>query len=105
MERKKEEWKRKIEGLDKEMIKWKWTSNRGDKWDGTYEGEVKDNQPHGLGKWKGDNGKMKIEGEWKDGHINGKAVQNWSGYRDEYEAKDGKYNGKLIRYYDDGIRS
>ena len=28
MERKKEEWKRKIEGLDKEMIKWKWTSNR-----------------------------------------------------------------------------
>ena len=48
---------------------------------------------------------MKVQGEWKDGHINGKAVQNWSGYRDEYEAKDGKYNGKLIRYYDDGIRS
>ena len=94
-----------MEGIKKKEIKWKWEYNLGDKSDGKYEGEVKDNKPHGLGKWVSDDGEWTVEGEWKDGQLNGKAVQNWSdGNRQEYEAKDGKHNGKLIRYCNDGDR-
>ena len=80
-----------MEGIEKKKIKWQWTANNGSKYNGNYEGQVKDNQPHGLGKWVRDDGKQTVEGEWKDGQLNGKAVVNWSdGDRSEYEAKDGK---------------
>ena len=89
--------------MEKKKIKWEWKEMNG-----TYEGEVKgwmSSHPHGVGRWTRDDGKQTVEGEWKDGKGNGKAVRNWSdGDRDEYEAKDGKYNGKYITYYDDGRR-
>ena len=89
-----------MEGIEKKEIKWEWEGMNGN-----YEGEVKNNQPHGLGKWVKDDGKWTVEGEWKDGQLNGKAVENLSnGDRYEYEAKDGKVNGKFIRYYNDGSR-
>lgn len=32
-----------------------------------YEGELKDNKPHGQGKFYYENGNLKYDGEWKDG--------------------------------------
>ena len=84
-----------MESIEKKKIKWK---------KGTFEGEVKDEKPHGVGKWKSDDGNITIEGEWKDSRLDGKAVEKWNGNRKEYEAKDGKYNGKCIQYYNDGSR-
>ena len=55
MERKKEEWRKKMEGMEKKKIEWEWTAHGGKKFEGNYEGEVKDGKPHGLGKWKRDN--------------------------------------------------
>ena len=90
MERTKEGWREKMEKVEKKEIKWQWTANNGKKFDGKYEGEAKNNKPHGLGKWANDDGYPTVEGEWKDGQLHGKAVENWDGTRDEYEAKDGK---------------
>ena len=42
MERKKEQWREKMEEIKKEKIKWIWTCNDRDKFKGIYEGEVKD---------------------------------------------------------------
>ena len=98
MERKKEEWRGKMEKMEKKKINWEWKDNYGDKRNGKYEGEVKNNKPHGLGKWKNDLNCPRAKGEWKDGQLNGKVVVNWDGIQDEYEAKDGKINGKFIRY-------
>ena len=85
--------------MEKKNIKWEWR-----RMNGNYEGEVKNNIPHGVGRWKSDDGKWTVYGEWKDGKQNGKTVVNHYGTREEYEAKDGKYNGKLIRYYNDRSR-
>ena len=104
---KKEEWKEKMEGMKKERIKWQWTDNWGTKLDGTYEGEVKNEKPHGQGKWKYDGlfSNKTVEGEWKDGLLHGKAVENnEDGNRDEYEAKEGKYDGKYITYMNGVVR-
>ena len=62
--------------MEKVNIKWKWTNNWGDKWDGEYEGQVKGGVPHGLGKWDGGGGTYTVEGEWEDGLLNGRVVQN-----------------------------
>ena len=62
--------------MEKENMKWKWTEN-----DGEYEGQVKGDVPHGLGKWKADYGNYTVEGEWEDGLLNGRVVQNWDGNR------------------------
>ena len=100
MERRREEWKEKLGGMEKKEIKWKWNRN-----DGTYGGEIKNEKPHGVGKWKDNDCDWIIEGEWKDGQLDGNTVQNWSdGDRYEYEVKDGRQNGKCIRYYKDGRR-
>ena len=97
MERAKEQWKKKEWRLmEKKKIEWKWESNWGDKYDGNYEGQVKDSRPHGLGKWKQDGGKWIVEGEWKDGQLNGMVVLSGVEYRAEYESMDGKVNGKCI---------
>ena len=104
MERKKEEWKEKVKGMEKKWIKWEWTANNGIKFNGMYAGEVKDEKPHGLGKWKRDGSHWTVEGEWKDGLLDGKAVENNIFGHDEYEAKDGKKNGKFMRYFVDGCR-
>ena len=45
-----------------------------------------------------------VEGEWKDGKVNGKVVRNLNGNREEYEAKDGRENGQFIRHSHDGRR-
>ena len=90
--------------MEKMWIKWDWTANNGIKFNGMYAGEVKDEKPHGLGKWKRDGSHWTVEGEWKDGLLDGKAVENNIFGHDEYEAKDGKKNGKFIRYFDDGCR-
>ena len=64
--------------MEKRNIKWEWTDNYGNKWDGEYEGQVKGGVPHGLGKWKRDGRNQTVEGEWEDGLLNGRVVQNWS---------------------------
>ena len=104
MERTREEREDRRKGMEKNDIKWEWANNYGHRWNGNYEGEVKDNKPHGLGRWKEYGQDHAVEGEWKDGQLNGRAIYNGHGYRNEYEAKDGKINGKYIRYYDDGDR-
>ena len=88
MEKKKDEWREKMKEMKREKIKWRLIGSNG-----TYEGEVKgwmSSHPHGVGKWTRDGDEVTVEGEWKDGLLNGKAVMNWDGYRDEYEARDGK---------------
>ena len=102
MERKKEEWRRKVEKMEKKKIRWEWTNNKGDKFNGDYEGEIQNNKPHGLGKWKDHNGKNTVEGEWKDDQLNGKVIVNASDFRFEYEVKNGKLNGKCIVSRDEG---
>ena len=89
--------------IEKQKIKWQLESRRGSKVNGEYEGEVKNGKPHGLGKWKWKN-KGTVEGEWKNGQLNGKVVYYGNEYRLEYEAKEGKKNGKLIQYKNDGDR-
>ena len=64
---------------------------------------MKSGVPHGLGKWKRDGRNHTVEGEWEDGLLNGRVVENYLGYH-EYEAKGGKRNGKFIRYLNDGGR-
>ena len=94
-----------MEKIKKETIKWEWENNWGEKGKGEYEGEVKKGKPNGLGKWKQDGDNSTIEGQWKDGKLNGKAVLNYSdGDRAEYEIKNGKINGKCILYMNDGGR-
>ena len=75
------ELKIKIEEDKKEII---------GKWDRMH--------PHGVGKWKYDD-RWNIEGEWKDGLLNGRVAMNSYGDRYEYEAKDGKHHGKYIGYF------
>ena len=68
---------------------------------------MENNKPHGIGKWKED-GWFKsnaIEGEWKDGCLNGKAIEYWNGNRYEYEIKNGKRNGKYLGYLSNGDRT
>ena len=75
-------WEEKKKKIEKRNIQWKWTDNYGDKVDGKYEGEVKGDVPHGLGKWKEDGSDATIEGEWEDGLLNGRVVQNYGEERD-----------------------
>ena len=75
-------WEEKKKTMEGRKIKWKWTDNYGNKWDGEYEGQVKGGVPHGLGKWKRDGGNYTVEGEWKDGLLNGRVVENYDGGRD-----------------------
>ena len=81
MARAKAGWEEKKKTMEKKNIKWEWTSNVGDKMDGKYEGEVKGDVPHGLGKYKGDGWDHIVEGEWEDGLLNGRVVVNWYGNR------------------------
>ena len=68
-------WEVKKKIMERRNIKWKWTTN---KYDGKYEGQVKGGVPHGLGKWKRDGGDWTVEGEWEDGLLNGRVVENYS---------------------------
>ena len=89
------------EGVEK--MEWEFKDNYGAKWEGEYEGEVEGGKPNGIGRWKRDGGNYIVEGEWKEGLLHGRAVQNYSdGDHREYEVKDGKLNGKHICYYADG---
>ena len=62
---------------------------------------MKDGEPHGLGKWKSKEYKLEVEGEWKDGELDGKAVKQLYDYLTYYEMKDGKIDGKCITRNDD----
>ena len=55
----------------------------GKKYGGSYEGQVKGDVPHGLGKWKRDGKNRTVEGEWEDGLLNGRVVEN-NYYGDRY---------------------
>ena len=33
--------------MEKKKIRWEWTNNKGDKFNGDYEGEIQNNKPHG----------------------------------------------------------
>ena len=64
---------------------------------------MKGDVPHGLGKWKRDDDRRTVEGEWQDGFLNGRVVANLSnGDYEYYEAQDEKVNGKSIWYKSDG---
>ena len=83
-----------------EKMKWEFTTNGGIKFEGEYEGQVKGGKPNGIGRWKWNGGNWIVEGEWKEGLLHGRAVENGRYYRHhrEYEVKDGKWNGKYISY-------
>ena len=107
MERIKGEWMERNEGMKKVNIRWEETVSDGIKVEGNYEGEAKDDKPHGLGKWKAKdrfNRDLAIEGEWKDGRLKGKVVGHWIWGHEEYEVKEGIKNGKFIQYNHDGNR-
>ena len=100
MKRAREEWEHKRKGMEVRDIEYKW---RGD--NGKYQGQLLNGRPHGLGKWERNDGNRTVEGEWKDGQLNGKAVVSWGdGSRQEYETKGGHINGKYIGYKGDGRR-
>ena len=71
-------WEEKKKKMAKVNMKWKWADKYGDKYDGWYEGQVKGGVPHGLGKWKRDGRNWTVEGEWEDGLLNGRVVENYS---------------------------
>ena len=82
---------------------WVYEGNNGRKWDGEFEGEVKDGQPNGVGRWSAKGGKWKVEGLWKEGKVHGKATTFYSSGRvEEYEKKDGKLDGNLLVYHGRG---
>ena len=78
MKNAKEGWEEKKKTMEKSNIKWEWTRNDGKKFDGSYEGQVKGDVPHGLGKWKQHGYNHTVEGEWEDGLLNGRVVANYS---------------------------
>ena len=67
-----------------------------------YVGQVKDNYPHGQGKWTyADTDEQKgrvYKGEWKEGWFHGQGMEYYTNERGlvnmEGEFKDGKLNGK-----------
>ena len=111
MQSTRKEWMERMATIQRQKIKWSWEDNAGTKYDGRYEGEIKDGRPHGLGKWEeeGNIWNRVVEGEWEDGLLNGRVIENWSLFgqlhRQEYEAKGGKRNGKFIQYTNDGSRA
>ena len=83
MQKVKAGWEEKKKTMEKKNMQWKFTINSESKLDGEYEGEVKGGVPHGLGKWKRDGGYNKtVEGEWEDGLLNGRVVENYYGGRE-----------------------
>ena len=82
----------------------KWRS-----YDGTYEGEVRQVKgkavPHGCGRWTGKlrEYKLIIEGEWKDGQVNGKAVNYYDdGEEVQWQTNNGWKCQKWIHFMKDG---
>ena len=64
---------------------------------------MKGGKPEGLGKWT--HVSDAIEGEWKDGKLNGKAVfyhsrKHW----EEFEVQEGKRDGRSIHHWKGGRR-
>ena len=51
----------KMQGIETTMG-WVYESTSGRKWNGEFEGEVKDAQPDGIGRWSVEGGKWKVEG-------------------------------------------
>lgn len=80
---------------------YKWETSSGIQWKSfgdkdtqdVYEGEVKDNQPNGLGILKGIDGSKYI-GEWLEGVYNGKGTLFLYGDKYVGDFKNGKYHGK-----------
>ena len=66
--------------------------------DGRYEGELKSQKPNGLGRWKQKEGKRVILGEWQNGMINGKAIEETDSVILLAEMKNGQYDGRFIKY-------
>lgn len=62
-------------------------------WDsGEYEGELKENVPHGYGIWLADSGDW-YEGEWKDGLYHGQGIFIWG---EEAKYPGAKYEGGFV---------
>ena len=72
----KQEWKEKMKKIKKERIRWEQESDQGRKFKGEYGGEIIKGKPNGIGTWKRDRDHSTVEGERKDGKLNGKAVFN-----------------------------
>ena len=99
----KKTWTESIEKIGKK-IKWGWIDNWGQKYNGEYQGSIENGKPNGFGRWKGNMSNNTIEGQWKDGQLHGKVVENSFGFREEYEVKNRKRNGKCIKCLKDGRR-
>ena len=67
----KARWEEKWKTMEMKNIQWKFSASGG-----KYEGQVKGGVPHGLGKWKADGQNWTVEGEWEDGLLNGRVVEN-----------------------------
>ena len=64
---------------------------------GVYDGKMKGDSPHGIGRWLNFDGKRKVKAEWKDGLKDGIVVETVCQHHHLYQARKGKPHGKYIR--------
>ena len=68
---------------------------------GEYDGKVKADLPHGLGRWRNFDGKRKVKAEWKNGLKDGLVIETVCQHHYLYQARNGKPNGKYIHKHRD----
>ena len=83
-------------------VRWTYEHNESTKHQGEYKGELKDRKLDGLGRWVG--ASERIEAEWKEGKIHGRAVLYQRNCREEFEMQSGRYHGLSIIYWEGGRR-
>ena len=104
MEAFKQQWRSRFQQAHKVQVEWEWRTYKG-----IYEGEAKKKDgrmvPDGCGRWTGQYRKwtLKIEAEWKDGWVMGKAVNYYSdGEEVQWQTEDGWLCQKVIHWLEDG---
>ena len=102
MKKFKEEFKAKIKEEHQGRKRLELPCIDGQECDGQYEGRIINRKPNGIGRWIDDSRKERLEGEWRDGKLNGRVIVHHRYGREEFEAKDGVKNGKSISYMNDG---
>ena len=86
-----------------QSIQWVHQSNEGRAIEGEFRGQLEKGIPHGLGVWM-DDGTRKIEAEWREGVLHGRAVEYQPKGRVESEMVEGKQHGKSIWFWSNGDR-
>ena len=104
------EWQRQWDAAQKVEVPWRWIDNFGAFYNGVYHGQTRrlngETVPDGVGRWTDseDQYDFTIEGEWKEGKLDGKAIITLPKSDFEEEWKDGKLNGRSLEYFNSGGR-